>query len=87
MIMLPKAESVDHLDVIAKQFGADMPIIPIVESALGLAAIEAIMMHPSVLQCAFGHLDFSLDIGADPQWDSLHYALGRCGGERFVSSR
>ena len=54
-----------------------MPIIPIVESALGLAAIEAMMMHPSVLQCAFGHLDFSLDIGADPQWDSLHYARGR----------
>ena len=72
MIMLPKAESVDHLDVIAKQFGADMPIIPIVESALGLAAIEVMMTHPSVLQCAFGHLDFSLDIGADPQWDSLH---------------
>jgi citrate lyase subunit beta/citryl-CoA lyase len=54
-----------------------MPIIPIVESALGLAAIEAMMMHPSVLQCAFGHLDFSLDIGADPQWDSLHYARGK----------
>ena len=60
MIMLPKAESVDHLDVIAKQLGVGMPIIPIVESALGLAAIEAMMMHPSVLQCAFGHLDFSL---------------------------
>ena len=77
MIMLPKAESVDHLDVITKQLGVDMPIIPIVESALGLAAIEAMMMHPSVLQCAFGHLDFSLDIGADPQWDSLHYARGK----------
>ncbi|MDC0459050.1 aldolase/citrate lyase family protein, partial [Alphaproteobacteria bacterium] len=64
MIMLPKAESVDHLDVIAKQLGVGMPIIPIVESALGLAAIEAMMMHPSVLQCAFGHLDFSLDIGS-----------------------
>ena len=77
MIMLPKAESVDHLDVIAKQLGVGMPIIPIVESALGLAAIEAMMMHPSVLQCAFGHLDFSLDIGADPQWDSLNYARGK----------
>ena len=23
------------------------------------------------------HLDFSLDIAADPQWDSLHYARGK----------
>ena len=40
MIMLPRAESVDHLEVITKQLGVDMPIIPIVESALGLAAIK-----------------------------------------------
>ncbi len=77
MIMLPKAESADHLDVIAKTLGADMPIVPIIESAIGLAAVEAMMQHPSVLQCAFGHLDFSLVIGAEPHWESLYYARGK----------
>ena len=77
MLMLPKAESADHLNVIATELGADMPIVPIIESAVGLAAIEAMMAHPSVLQCAFGHLDFSLDIGAEPHWESLYYARGK----------
>ena len=54
-----------------------MPIIPIIESALGLGTVEDIMAHPSVLQCAFGHLDFSLDIGAESHWEALHYARGR----------
>ena len=64
MVMLPKAESASHIEVLAQKLGTTMPIIPIIESALGLGTVEDIMAHPSVLQCAFGHLDFSLDIGA-----------------------
>ena len=77
MVMLPKAESASHIELIAQKLGSEMPIIPIIESALGLGAVEDIMAHPSVLQCAFGHLDFSLDIGAESHWEALHYARGR----------
>ena len=77
MVMLPKAESASHIEILAEKFGSDMPIIPIIESAVGLAMVEDMMAHRSVLQCAFGHLDFSLDIGAAPNWDSLYYARGR----------
>ena len=77
MVMLPKAESASHIEVLAKKLGSEIPIIPIIESALGLGMVEDIMAHPSVLQCAFGHLDFSLDIGAESHWEALHYARGR----------
>ena len=77
MVMLPKAEYASHIEALAQKLGSEMPIIPIIESALGLGAVEDIMAHPSVLQCAFGHLDFSLDIGAESHWEALHYARGR----------
>ena len=77
MVMLPKAESASHIEVLAQKLGSEIPIIPIIESALGLGMVEDIMAHPSVLQCAFGHLDFSLDIGAASHWEALHYARGR----------
>ena len=77
IVMLPKAESPDHISQIANALGDDMPVVPIVESAAGVAAAEAMLRHPSVLQCAFGHLDYALDIGASPDWDCHHYARGK----------
>ncbi len=77
LVMLPKAESASHIDHIARILGVDMPVIPIIESAAGLAAAGDMLRHPSVLQCAFGHLDFALDIGASPDWENLHYARGK----------
>ena len=77
MVMLPKAESADHIDHVARVLGADMPVVPIIESAAGLAALGAMLRHDSVLQCAFGHLDFALDMGASPEWENLYYPRGR----------
>jgi len=77
MVMLPKAETTTSIDAIVKVLGSDMPVVPIIETAAGLAGLASLLAHPAVQQCAFGHLDFALDIGASSQWDCLQYARGK----------
>lgn len=77
MVMLPKAESAEHIDYIVRILGTDMPVVPIIESAAGLAAAGEMLCHPSVPQCAFGHLDFALDVGSSPDWENMYYARGK----------
>lgn len=61
-VVLPKAESVDAIErVLAATTG--LPLIPLIESAAGLHAINLIAHVPRVLRLAFGHLDFQLDLG------------------------
>ena len=71
MVVVPKAESTDDLDQVCDALGPDMPIMPIIETARGLDSVAALLAHPAVPLCAFGHLDFSLDIGATPTWENL----------------
>jgi len=71
MVVVPKAESSSDLDQVCDVLGADMPVLPIIETAAGLAAVASLLAHPAVSLCAFGHLDFSLDIGASSEWDNL----------------
>lgn len=72
-IILPKAETTADIDRIMTAIGSDITIIPIIESARGLAALASLLAHPAVPLCAFGHLDFSLDIGASSEWNNLLY--------------
>lgn len=76
--MVPKAESVSRLrdlwDALA------VPLLPIVESAEGLAALELIARTPGVARLAFGHLDFQADLsihcGPDErELDSVRLAI------------
>jgi citrate lyase subunit beta/citryl-CoA lyase len=41
----------------------ELPWVPLIESAEGLAQIEAIARVPGVVRLAFGHLDFQADLG------------------------
>ena len=77
MVIVPKAESACALDSVRDALGPDMPILPIIETACGLDTVATLLAHPTVPLCAFGHLDFSLDIGAESDWEALHYARGR----------
>jgi citrate lyase subunit beta/citryl-CoA lyase len=61
-IVLPKAESVAALEQVLEATRRS-PLIPLIESAAGLHAIELIARVPGVLRLAFGHLDFQLDLG------------------------
>jgi citrate lyase subunit beta/citryl-CoA lyase len=60
-VMLPKAESVGMIDRVAEF--ARSPVLPLVESAQGLHALDLLVRAPGVLRLAFGHLDFQADLG------------------------
>lgn len=62
-VLVPKTESVDDISNIARILPG-LPIIPLIETAAGLAACEAIARSPQVERLAFGALDFGADVGA-----------------------
>jgi citrate lyase subunit beta/citryl-CoA lyase len=71
-VMLPKAQGASELSVLASALPGGVSILPIIESALGLWRAHEIAASPRVERLAFGHIDFSLDTGAED--DELLYA-------------
>ncbi|GGF42105.1 CoA ester lyase [Subtercola lobariae] len=77
-IVLAKAECPAAVSRVREAFAAEIAVVPLIESALGL--IHALEIAQSVAQTegidrlAFGAVDFSLDIGAEPLDENLDYA-------------
>jgi citrate lyase subunit beta/citryl-CoA lyase len=68
-VMVPKADDPSLLTAVAEQTGA--PVVALVESAVGIVQARAIATAPGVARLAFGHLDYALDIGAEPSWTAM----------------
>jgi citrate lyase subunit beta/citryl-CoA lyase len=65
-IRLPKVETPAQLDRIAAVSG-DLPITPIIESALGVENAASLAVHPCVTRIALGESDLASDVGSrDP---------------------
>ena len=62
-VVLPKAESPDMLRTLAAHTGTPCALLPMVETAAGLAAIDALADCPRVCRLVFGNLDFQADVG------------------------
>jgi citrate lyase subunit beta/citryl-CoA lyase len=62
-VVLSKAERAGDLRQLAEAVGAKGLLVPLIESAAGLAALEEIAAAPQVLRLAFGNLDFQADVG------------------------
>ncbi|HSH90178.1 MAG TPA: CoA ester lyase, partial [Ramlibacter sp.] len=62
-VMLAKAESAIAIERVLRSAAA--PVLPLIESAQGLGAVDAIAQSRGVLRLAFGHLDFQLDLGLE----------------------
>lgn len=62
-VVLPKAEDPATLDQVRSALGPLIPIIALIETARGLAAVRAIAAHPAVGRLAFGSIDFCADLG------------------------
>jgi citrate lyase subunit beta/citryl-CoA lyase len=62
-VVLPKAERAGDLRQLAEAVGAKGLLVPLIESAAGLAALEELAAAPQVLRLAFGNLDFQADVG------------------------
>jgi citrate lyase subunit beta / citryl-CoA lyase len=60
-VVLPKAESVAAICRVGQTAAA--PVMPLIESAQGLHALDLVAQAPGVLRLAFGHLDFQADLG------------------------
>ncbi|MFJ2363483.1 HpcH/HpaI aldolase/citrate lyase family protein [Pseudomonas sp. NPDC087697] len=78
-IVLPKAQSAEEIEALAV---CVRPIWPLIESAKGLLALEAISSAPYVERLSFGALDLALDLrlengslGADAVMTQARYAI------------
>lgn len=61
--MVPKAEARDVLTDVLAALDEQLVLVPLIESALGLRAIDIIAGTVGVQRLAFGTLDFALDLG------------------------
>ena len=73
-VVLPKAEDPALLAVLAAG-RQGLALVPLIESAAGIAAARALAAAPGVERLAFGHLDFQGDLGLrDATEDELAWA-------------
>jgi citrate lyase subunit beta/citryl-CoA lyase len=64
-VMLPKAESADDIAALAARLAEDVPIIPLIETAAGVANAVAVCGAPGVVRPAFGSVDLAAQLGVD----------------------
>lgn len=67
-VMVPKAERGEDLLRVDAALGGRTPLIPLIETAVGLAGIDQLAAVPRVSRLAFGAYDFAADVDAsDPR--------------------
>jgi len=83
-IMLPKAESASDIRAVA---GSGKAIIPLIESARGLVALNEIAAVPGVERLSYGGLDLSDDLGIEGNTEGADTVMDQCRYQLLVSSR
>jgi citrate lyase subunit beta/citryl-CoA lyase len=76
-IVLPKVEHVRQIDRVRAALHPDAYVVPIIESARGLLAVESIAAAPSVQRLAFGTLDYTVDLDLSDDERGLLYPACR----------
>jgi (S)-citramalyl-CoA lyase len=80
-LVLPKTETAGHLQILDRLLtaaGKDTRLIGLIESARGLAAVEAIATAtPRLAGLMLGAADMAADLGAATAWQPLVFARGR----------
>jgi citrate lyase subunit beta / citryl-CoA lyase len=72
-VLLPKAERVEEVGLVADRFGADTPILPQIETARGFRNTFELAGAKPVQRLLFGSIDFQLDLGMAAEEDELLY--------------
>lgn len=70
-IMVPKAASAQGLERVRAAVGSSVALLPLIESVKGLSSLPDLLQVDGVCGVAFGHLDFAVDLGCSPDWESL----------------
>lgn len=65
-VVLPKSATADQVAVTARRLPEGVPVLALVESALGVREAAAIAEVPGVARLLFGSIDFALDAGITP---------------------
>jgi citrate lyase subunit beta / citryl-CoA lyase len=76
-IMLPKVEHGQQIDRVRAALPAAGFVVPIIESARGVLAVESIAVVPAVQRLAFGTLDYAVDLDLSGDERGLTYAACR----------
>jgi citrate lyase subunit beta / citryl-CoA lyase len=72
-VLLPKAERVEEIRLVAESFGAEVPILPQIETARGFRNALALASAKPVQRLLFGSIDFQLDLGMSSEEEELLY--------------
>jgi citrate lyase subunit beta/citryl-CoA lyase len=74
--MVPKAEDAETIRYVQEVLGSDAPILPLVETAVGVLGAAALAATPGVTRLVFGHLDLCAELSLDPD-DLIRLAPAR----------
>src|SRR5690606_1091759 len=83
-IVLPKAQAPEHVYSVS---GAGKPLIPVIESAAGLRALDAIAEAHGVARLSFGILDLMVEFGTRPGTDAACFMLDQTRFRILAASR
>ncbi len=72
-VMLPKAESAQSVQALCDALGG-IAVLPLIETAAGHAALDAVAAAPGVLRLVLGHIDFMADTGIECSDDEAELA-------------
>jgi citrate lyase subunit beta / citryl-CoA lyase len=72
-LLLPKAESIDHIQEASAHIGPDKKILPLIETARGFARARDLAALAQVQRLVFGSIDFQADLGIDGEDMELLY--------------
>ena len=76
-VVLAKAESADQVTDTARQLAGDVPIIALVESAVGIEEASSIARAKETFRLAFGSGDFRRDTGMSADAEAMAYPRAR----------
>jgi citrate lyase subunit beta/citryl-CoA lyase len=76
-VMLAKAESAADVIRLRNALPAELAVIPLIESALGIREVDTLASVLGVTRLAFGAIDFAVDITAGSDDQFLAYARSR----------
>ncbi|AOK54689.1 HpcH/HpaI aldolase/citrate lyase family protein [Burkholderia stagnalis] len=71
-VMLPKCETRAQVDAVLAHAHAQLALLPLIETARGIAGLGEVCAAPRVARVAFGTLDFQVDLGIDGDGDELN---------------
>lgn len=75
LLVLPKTESAQEINIINELLAPhNVPLLPLIETALGMGEAQAIAHAKNVVGLIFGGADYSADIGATMEWEPLYAA-------------